>query len=80
MKTIEERAKLKYPTAYDIDTPIEVVMEKDAYIQGAKEQQEIDIQKAVEFFKNEVDVKDHFRYNKEWYIEELTKAIKGDTK
>lgn len=48
------------------------------YIQIATEQQEIDIRRAVEFLKNEVDVKEHFRYTKEWYIEQLKQAMKGD--
>lgn len=50
--TIEERAKAKYPTAYDIDTPSEVRAEKDAYIAGATEQQEIDIQRAADIYQN----------------------------
>jgi len=49
-----------------------------SYAIGATEQLEIDIQRACEFLQNEVPIQEHFRYPKEWYIEQLKQTMKGE--
>lgn len=56
MKTIEERAKEYAPDAFDPDYILParegyiVSLQRKAYIAGAKEQKQIDIEKAREWF------------------------------
>lgn len=81
--TIKERAKAKYPTAYDYDTPAEVVAEKDAYISGATEQREIDIQQAVKWIDRLLE-RSKFAYwsesSRKRQINEFIKVMKVEEK
>lgn len=54
-KTIEERAREFCKRDYQLNIEGEQSAAEDGYINGATEQQEIDIQRAVEWLKDNVD-------------------------
>lgn len=52
MKTIEERADEFIGHPREVDEDLTTKMARDAYIQGAKEQRDIDIEKAWKWIKD----------------------------
>lgn len=76
-KDIEKRASARYPYADDIDADPNSWAAKKACIEMAKEQQEIDIQRAVEYIRDLAFVPTK---NMNIICEKLIKAMKGGTK
>lgn len=72
--TIEERAKELYPDAFDDDEIVParegyiVKIQRLAYIEGARVQKQIDIDKAVEWLKENIELYLYNRGGFEEYI------------